>query len=307
MITKIFNAKNYYDNMLFKLSQKINYINFNYNKNLYLSILVVGNDFSKHIYVKNKISSCKKVNIKILLFKFSTNISNKTFIIIIKLLNLNNKINAILIQMPIITRLNNNNIFSIINLNKDVDMLNPLNFGKYIMNYEKQISSCTSQSVINFFKLININLNGLKITLFGFSNIVGKPLLFDLNYNGATITLINKTDTCFKYILLKSDIIISAIGVIDFLFLNNISYGTILIDIGINTINNNYIVGDFFFYKFLKKTKYITPVPGGIGLLTIINLICNIINLFLIQNNLKKGILLWQDTVNGQILNIKKK
>lgn len=288
MITKIFNAQNYFNKMITKLSQESTNFHNYYNKQPTISIIIIGNNFPTNTYIKNKILACITTHIIIIIFKFNKTIYTKTLTLLITLINKDDKINAILIQLPIPINLNKKIIFSTIKTNKDIDLLNPLTFGNHITGYDKKIYSCTSKSILTLLNILKINISGLIIALYGFSNIVGKPVLFDLFTYGATIISINKHDKNQALLLKKADIIIVAVGITDFLNCKNTSYGAIIIDIGINNLDNKLIVGDVNIRNFLNKAKYITPVPGGVGLLTIINLLSNTLVLSLMQERGEK-------------------
>ena len=169
MITRIFNGKIYFNKMIFKLLKNTHDFNASYNKSPVLSIIVIGNLFSTNIYIKNKIIACIKTNIKILTFKFSKTIHIKSIESIIHVLNTNTSIHSILIQLPLPKKTNKNLIFNIINPEKDIDMLNAKNFATFILNHKPTLYSCTSHAVLTLLKLININIKGLNIIIFGFN------------------------------------------------------------------------------------------------------------------------------------------
>lgn len=283
MITKIFNAKNYYNLIITELLKKSKKIYTEYNKLPHLAILVIGNNFSKNLYIKNKITACLKTSIKFIIFKFTQNIKHLSIILLIKILNNNTLINAIIIQMPIAAKFKKS-MFNKITIKKDIDMLNPQTFGSYILNHKKNINSCTSLSILKILKISKIKIKGLIIAIFGFSNIVGKPITFDLFSKGATVISINKNTKNITNIIKNADIIIVAVGKINFLSIYKIAPGAVIIDVGINNLKENIITGDLKTYNFLNKTSYITPVPGGIGPLTIVELLNKVIKIFKKQN-----------------------
>ncbi len=283
MITKIFNAKIYYNKIIIKLQKKIQNIYKKHNIFPLLAIIIINNNFSTNLYIKNKIKICIKTNIQTIIFKFSKNIKNKTIKIIIKLINLDKTINAIIIQLPLYKNIKNL-IFNYISVNKDIDMLNPKTFGSYILNYKKKFHSCTSKAIIKMLNLKKIKIKATKVIIFGFSNIVGKPLMFDLFSKGATVTVINKKDKKINTIIKHADIIIIAVGHIDFIKKQKIPYGTIIIDVGINNLNNKKIIGDVNITNYINHIKYLTAVPGGIGTITLIKIIKNIITTLIFKN-----------------------
>ena len=285
MITKFFNGKVFAKDILFDICKKSNIYCINYYMKPCLSIFLIGNVFSTNLYVKNKIIGCNKVNINFFIFKFSKTVKLNTLIMIIKMLNVDIKINAILIQKPLPLKLDNIHLFDSINYAKDVDLLSSKSFGKYILGYYKGISSCTSQAILYCLNEINVKLKGLKIVIFGYSNIVGKPLCYDLLYCGASVSIINKNDKNFSILSQLADILIIAIGVPHFLSSNLISFGSIIIDVGINCNKKNNIIGDVDINSIFGTASWITPVPGGIGPITVSMLLLNTLRLYFYQRD----------------------
>ncbi len=273
MITKLFNAMIIYKKYNKKLATILENIK---KKNLQAAELIINNDFPKNLYTKSKIKNFQKTNIKSLIFKFSNNIHLCTINKIITIINNDKNINAISIQLPVPKKINTNILLNKIKINKDVDMLNKQNFANYITTNKKNKSS-TALAIIETLKIINIKINNLKIILLGFSNIIGKPILFSLFERNATIILINKKYKNIKLILKNADIIIIALGKKNYLKSQDIPHGCIIIDVGINTIENKIIIGDFKIPKKLNNISYLTPVPGGIGLITLNKITNNII------------------------------
>lgn len=285
MITKVFNGRRFCEKTLLNLSNKIEKTHF-LNKLPVLSIFLIGNNFSTNSYVRSKILACEKTHIEFLLFKFSKNVKIETLVKLIKLFNSDVNINGILIQMPVPSSLNTKILFESISILKDVDVLNPLNFGNYILGYKSIVSPCTSGSVLYFLSTLNINFKGLHAVIFGSSNIVGKPLFFDFISLGFSCCLISKYDKNFIKTTKSADILVTAVGIPNFLESKSVSFGGIVIDIGINNINPSCIVGDINMHGMLNKISWITPVPGGIGPLTVTGLLKNVFILYLYQNKL---------------------
>lgn len=284
MITKFFNGKYYFKNLFKNVCNEMFFYNFFLSKTLCLSIFIVGNVFSTNLYIKNKIQVCYLSDISFLIFKFSNNIKIKTLLIILKIINLDTFINGIIIQLPLSKRLNKPILFNSICIYKDIDLLNSSNFGCYFLGYSNIIIPSTVKSVLFLLKKLKINCFGLRCFLFGFSNIVGKPLSLELNALGMTVTIISKYDLNFNELINSSDIIISAVGILNFLKIENLSSGTLIIDIGINESNYNIAFGDFSMSKSYDFINFITPVPGGIGPLTVYNILNNFIKLVINKN-----------------------
>lgn len=283
MITKIFNGRRFCEKSLLDLSNVIEKTCF-FKKFPVLSIFLIGNNFSTNSYVKSKILACEKTYIEFLLLKFSKNVKIKTLVRLINVFNFDVDVNGILIQMPVPSILNTKVLFESIYVLKDVDVLNPLNFGNYIFGYKSIVAPCTSGSVLHFLKTLNINFKGLHAVIFGSSNIVGKPLFFDFLSLGLSCCLVNKYDRNFIKLTKSADILVTAVGIPNFLTLDSVSFGGVVIDIGINNINTNCIVGDISMRGMLNKISWITPVPGGIGPLTVTGLLKNVFILYLYQN-----------------------
>lgn len=288
MITKIFNGNLFLKKYIIYLNKKSKNFNKKYNKYPQLAILIINNNFSTNLYIKNKINNFIKINIKTLIFKFSKNIKIKTIKIIINIINFDKYITAIILQLPFPKKLNKKNIINKIKKIKDIDMLTKANISSYITTYKSKFYTCTVNAIAIFINNLKINLNGKKITIFGFSNIVGKPLLFYFFSKGATVTSINKLDNKYNFIIKNTDILISAAGKYNLINNEYIPFGCIILDIGINKLNNNIILGDLNTHIFTTKSKYITPVPGGIGAITTLSLIKKIITLSYLQE-IKNG------------------
>lgn len=284
MITKFFNGKFFFKNLFKNICNEIFFYKYFLYKSLCLSIFIVGNVFSANLYVKNKIRSCNLSNIDFLIFKFSNDVKMKTLLMILKLVKIDILINGIIIQLPLVRRLNNPVLFNSVCVYKDIDLLNSFNFGNYYLSYSKNIVPSTVKSVLFFLKKIKINCAGLRCVIFGFSNIVGKPLALELNSLGMTVVIINKTDLYFYDILKSSDIVISAVGIVNFLKIEHISKGSLVIDIGINESNYNIALGDFCIGFSSHFVNFITPVPGGIGPLTVYNILNNFVKVNVNKN-----------------------
>ncbi len=267
-----------------KIKKTISLLKKKYGRKPSILILSIGNNTASNIYIKKKCTNFNKVNIKYKIKKLKSNITEKKIIKIIKKNNNNKKIDCLLIQLPIPKHLNTNKIINNINPNKDVDGLNSQNIGK-LSQGKCYIHPCTPLGVIKLLKLYKINLIGLNALIIGTSNLVGKPMSMELINEGCTVTLANKKTKNIKKYIQNTDLLISATGKYNLFPTHWIKKKTIVIDIGINKINNK-IVGDINFLEAKKIVKYITPTPGGIGLMTISILLKNIIKIY--KKNNKK-------------------
>lgn len=284
MIIKFFNGKYFSNLILKKIRKEIFFSNFFLNRRIYLAIILLSNNFSSNLYVKNKIKACLFVKINFVLFKFSASLKFKTLLKIVSIINNNFNINGIIIQLPLIKKINKKKLFKSLNPFKDVDLLNPVNFGVYSFNFSNLLIPSTAKSILFFLHRIKIKMYGAKCIVFGYSNIVGKPMVYELIKAGSTVIIINKNDNDFSYLSKSSDIIITAIGVSNFLSSKLISNGTIVVDVGINEYKCGIASGDVNLFEISDRVSYMTPVPGGIGPLTVAYLISNLIRLSLNKN-----------------------
>lgn len=287
MITKSFNNKLYYEKKIKILSCNIKTCIKLYNKKPKLAIITIDNYFSTNLYIKNKIKACMKTQTDQVLFKLSKSAKTSTIIKIIKIINTDKNINGIITQLPFPKKISKEKIFSSIDKSKDIDLINPKNIGEYITGYKKIITPCTINAIRQIINHIKINTKGINVCIIGFSNIIGKPLTHFLYSKGISITIINKNNKDYKKIIKNNDIIITAIGKKNYIKENEMPYGGIIIDIGINKYKNKLITGDIKINKKNTHASYITPVPNGLGLLTVLNLLSNNFKLFLFQNKIK--------------------
>uniref|UniRef100_A0A1B0C126 C-1-tetrahydrofolate synthase, cytoplasmic n=1 Tax=Glossina palpalis gambiensis TaxID=67801 RepID=A0A1B0C126_9MUSC len=213
-------------------------------------------------------------NKHIILAHISENISEIDLIKLIKKLNKNNLIDGILVQLPLPKKLNSFYILEKISPKKDVDGFHPYNIGRLCQRHPK-IRSCTPKGVITLLKYYQINLLGLHAVVVGASNIVGRPMSLELLLLGCTVTVIHRFTVDLKKYIQSAELLIVAIGKAEFIPGSWIKPGAIIIDIGINRLNNGQIVGDVKYGDAVKVASYITPVPGGIGPMTIAMLLEN--------------------------------
>lgn len=238
-----------------------------------LVVIQIGNDIASSIYVRNKEKLAKELNIDFKHIKFDEDIKEEKVIKEINLLNKDKKINGIIVQLPIPSNLNADNIINSIDASKDVDGLTYENIGRLSSN-ENGMVSCTPLGILELFNYYNIDVKGKNVVIIGRSNLVGKPLFHLLLNNNATVTLCHSKTNNLKDITKKADIVIVAVGQKHFLTKDMVKKGSIVIDVGINRIDNK-LYGDVDYDRVSKKTSYITPVPGGVGPMTVIMLMKN--------------------------------
>ena len=248
-----------------------------------LAVIMVGDDKASQIYVKNKSKACQEIGIKFEEYFLGNDIKQEELIELIQKLNLDKSINGILLQSPIPKSLDINEAFRIILPEKDVDGFNPINVGKLCLNQETFVS-CTPYGIMKMFEEYDIDLTGKNVTILGRSNIVGKPLIQCCLNNNATVTVCHSKTKDLKEHTKNADIVISAIGKAKFVTADMIKDGAVVIDVGINRDESGKIVGDVDFENVSSKASYITPVPGGVGPMTIAMLMNNVIKATKLQN-----------------------
>jgi methylenetetrahydrofolate dehydrogenase (NADP+)/methenyltetrahydrofolate cyclohydrolase len=252
------------------------------NRNPILYIILVGDNSASEIYIKNKIKACKNANIDSKLLRFNDDITTE---LLIEEINLLNKldIDGLIVQLPLPKHINVDLITNSIDPDKDVDGFHPLNFGKMALG-QPSMKPATPYGILKLIKLNDIHTNGKHIVIVGRSNLVGKPLSImlgnDFDVGRATVTScdINTPRKLLLDELKRADIIIIAVGKPNFLKGSMIKEGVVIIDVGINRTDDNKIVGDVNFNSVFKKCAFITPVPGGVGPMTISALLSNTLN-----------------------------
>ncbi len=248
-----------------------------------LAVVLVGEDSASKIYVKNKKKCCDELGIFSEEFYFPEDTSEKEILNLIEKLNQDKKINGILVQLPLPSHINQKNITESILPEKDVDAFHSSTIGNLLTNHA-ELLPCTPAGIIEIFHRENISLTGKHCVIIGRSNIVGKPLAFMLINEDATVTVCHSKTKNLSEICKNADIIICAVGKAKFLKRNMIKEGAVIIDVGINRDKNGKICGDVDFDDVKNIASAITPVPGGVGPMTIAMLMKNTITATKIQN-----------------------
>ena len=241
-----------------------------------LAVILVGDDPASKVYVKNKNKACEDVGIEFEEYLLNSDITQEQLINLINSLNKKKDVHGILLQSPIPHHLDINEAFRTIAPEKDVDGFNPVNVGKLTLG-QNTFVSCTPYGVIKMFEEYNIDLEGKNVTIIGRSNIVGKPLIQCCLNKNATVTVCHSRTKDLKEHTKNADIVIAAIGKAKFITADIIKEGAVVIDVGINRTEEGKLVGDVDFENVEKKASYITPVPGGVGPMTIAMLMNNVI------------------------------
>ena len=247
-----------------------------------LAIIYIGNDESSNIYINNKIKACDKVGILYQLYHLDNPSMDEVSILINKLNNDSN-VSGIIIESPIPSNLDYNYLCNLIKSSKDVDGFTKDNvYNNYLGN--DSIIPCTVLGIMKLLEYYNIDVDGANVVIIGRSNIVGKPLVNTMINNNATVTICHSHTKDLKNITNKADILISAIGESNYINSDYVKEGAVVIDVGISR-NNNYICGDVNYDDVKEKVSYITPVPGGVGPMTIAMLLNNIVDVSKMVNN----------------------
>ena len=241
-----------------------------------LAVIMVGDNPASKVYVRNKSRACNEVGIEYQEYLLPENATQKELLELIKKLNQDKEINGILLQSPLPQHLNINEAFKTITYSKDVDGFTPASVGKLCIG-EDTFISCTPYGVIKMFEEYNIDLKGKNVVILGRSNIVGKPLIQCCLQKDATVTVCHSKTKKLSEYTKKADVIIAAIGKAKFLTEDMVKDGVVIIDVGINRQDDGKLVGDVDFENVSKKASFITPVPGGVGPMTIAMLMNNVI------------------------------
>ncbi|RPG96572.1 MAG: bifunctional methylenetetrahydrofolate dehydrogenase/methenyltetrahydrofolate cyclohydrolase [Candidatus Pelagibacter sp. TMED165] len=243
-----------------------------------LSVILIGNYLPSQIYVRNKEKMAKEVGMKSEIIRYHSNIPEKTIISKIIQLNKNKNISGILVQLPLPKHIKKENIINTIDPKKDVDGFNPINVGNLASGYNA-IVPCTPLGCLKLIKSVKKNLSGKHAVIIGRSNLNGKPMTQLLLKENCTVTIVHSKTKNLKTQCSQADILIAAVGVPKLVKKDWVKRGSIIIDVGINKVKDK-IVGDVDFKMVVKKARAITPVPGGVGPMTIACLLNNTLECF---------------------------
>lgn len=248
-----------------------------------LAVVVVGSDPASAVYVRNKHRACLDVGIESFQIEYPDGISEDDLLLKINELNADPRIHGILVQLPLPDGISEERVIERISPEKDVDAFHPSNVGRItIGNYS--FLPCTPAGIIALMDHYGIEIDGKRCTVIGRSNIVGKPMALLLTERNGTVTLCHSRTKNLKDICLESDIIVVAIGKPEFLTADMVKPGSIIIDVGINRLENGKLVGDVKFDEVSQVASMITPVPGGVGPMTITTLLKNTLLAAKMQN-----------------------
>lgn len=239
-----------------------------------LAVIIVGDDSASEIYVRNKHKACAEVGIESFQYALPGSTTEEELLELIKKLNNDSRVDGILCQLPLPSHINEKNVINAISPEKDVDAFHPVNTGR-ILTGDYGFLPCTPAGVVEMLKYKNIQIAGKKCVIVGRSNIVGKPLALMLLKENGTVTVCHSKTENLKEETLKADILVAAVGKARLIKADMVKEGAVVIDVGMNRDENGKLCGDVDFENAEKKASYITPVPGGVGPMTITMLLEN--------------------------------
>lgn len=242
-----------------------------------LAVILVGRDPASGIYVSKKQEAATRIGLKVNVYDYPENIKTKILVSKIEKLNKDKKTHGIIVQLPLPKNINQAEIIESISPAKDVDGFHPLNWGKLAYKSEGLLP-CTPAAVMDLFHFYKIPLKGKEVVIIGKGNFVGKPLSILLLNEDATLTVIHIETKNLKFHTKRADILISAAGKVGLIKKDMVKKGVVMVDVGISRIGKR-IVGDVDFKNVSKIASYITPVPGGIGPVTVAELLENVIKI----------------------------
>lgn len=239
-----------------------------------LAVIIVGDDPASQVYVRNKGKACEEVGFYSEIHRLPEETTEEELLTLVHSLNENEKIHGILVQSPLPRHLDEALIVNNIRYEKDVDAFHPVNVGK-IMIGDYNFLPCTPAGVMELLKAYDIDVTGKEVAVVGRSNIVGKPQAMLMLHANATVTICHSRTKNLSEVLKRADVVVMAIGKAKFLKADMIKEGAVVIDVGMNRDENGKLCGDVDFEECEKKASFITPVPGGVGPMTITMLMKN--------------------------------
>ena len=248
-----------------------------------LAVIIVGDDPASQIYVRNKHRACEEVGIRSEIFSLPAETEESGLLELIDTLNRRDDVNGILVQLPLPKIIDVNKVINAISPEKDVDAFHPLNVGR-LVNGSATLLPCTPAGVMALLDFYGIEVSGKRCVVIGRSDIVGKPMALLMLHADATVTICHSKTLNLPEISRQADIIVSAVGKAGFLTADMVGDGATVIDVGINRIKDGRLAGDADFPAVSGKASYITPVPGGVGPMTIAMLLNNTYTAFKNQN-----------------------
>lgn len=250
-----------------------------------LAVIIVGDDSASQVYVRNKEKACEEVGFYSEKFALPASTTQEELNALVKELNERKDINGILCQLPLPSHLDDKEIINMINPIKDVDAFHPVNVGA-IMIGDYNFLPCTPAGIMELIHSAGVDVSGKKAVVMGRSNIVGKPMAMLLLHENATVEITHSKTQNLKEITSSADILVAAIGKPKFVTADMVKEGAVVIDVGMDRDENGKLCGDVDFDSVAPKCSYITPVPGGVGPMTISMLMQNTLTAAKLQNNI---------------------
>lgn len=239
-----------------------------------LAVVLVGEDPASEIYVRNKHKACEEVGIYSRVIKLPEDTKEEDLLKLIDELNQDSALDGILVQLPLPKQIDPDKVIERILPNKDVDGFHPVNAGK-LLTGQTGFVSCTPLGILELIKSTGIDISGKEAVVIGRSNIVGKPVAHLLLQENATVTICHSKTKNLKEVCQRADILVAAVGKPQLITADYVKEGAVVIDVGINRLSDGKLVGDVAFETVKEKASYITPVPGGVGPMTITMLLSN--------------------------------
>lgn len=262
------------------MKDQVNLLKEKYNKVPSLTVVIVGDNPASKTYVKNKEIACNYVGIHSNVISLEENICQEDLINVIDELNHDKSVDGILVQLPLPKHLDDTLVIESINYKKDVDGFHPINAANLFLGLPGTVP-CTPQAIMTLIKSINFDLKGKEVVVVGRSNIVGKPVAMLCMQQNATVTIAHSRTENLPEVCRKADVLIVAIGIANFIKEEHVKDGAIVIDVGINSNDAGKLCGDVDYENVKSKVHAITPVPGGVGPMTITMLLENTIKSFI--------------------------
>lgn len=247
-----------------------------------LAVILVGDDPASKVYVNNKKKACEFCGIRSLEYLLPADASQEELNSLVEKLNSDESVNGILCQLPLPSHLDEKEVLNLIKPEKDVDAFHPENVG-HIMIGDFNFLPCTPAGIMEMLKYENIGLDGKNCVIIGRSNIVGKPMAMLMLKENATVTVCHSHTKNLKELVARADVVVAAVGKAKFVTADMIKDGAVIIDVGINRCEDGKLYGDVDFEACKEKASYITPVPGGVGPMTIATLMQNTVTAAKIQ------------------------
>lgn len=274
MTAQLINGKAIAENLLNSIKERINIRTLANKRAPGLAVILVGADPASSIYVRNKRLACEKVGIRSIAYDLPASTSEADLLTLIEQLNQDETIDGILVQSPLPPQIKDEHIIERISANKDVDGFHPYNIGRLAVR-QPTLRSCTPFGVIKMLQATNINLMGLDAVVVGVSNHVGRPMALELLLAGCTVTSCHRHTKDLAKMIAQADLIVAAAGKPGLIKGDWIKPGAIVIDIGINRLADGTIAGDVDFNTAKERAGFISPVPGGVGPMTVATLMEN--------------------------------